>query len=532
MTLAPLMERLRGQLIVSCQSDAGDAFHGRMDLFARAAIAGGARGIRANGPDDVRAIRQAVDAPIIGIQKRIAGDGKILITPSFEDAEALVQAGASIVALDCTRRGRATGALERLRRIRSDLRVPVLADIATIEEAQEAARAGADLIASTMRGYTDDTAVVEDFETSFIEQLVKSVPAPVIAEGHVDTPLLARDAIRAGAFAVVVGSAITRPHLLTGQFAEAVQTEFAKTSGAVTILGIDMGGTNTKSGLVSADGKLLWEETVATPAAAGRAGLLAHLRDVARQGLERARAAHREPFAIGIATAGWVNPHNGTVAYATGNLPGWTGTAIAAEIGGATGLPVYVENDANALAAAEAEFGAGRGLRDIVCITLGTGVGGGCYTAGRLNRGAHFFANALGHVTIHPGGRVCNCGQRGCLEQYANAAALLGFAHGRYPTAEDLIAAAHAGEPPALDAIRQLAGHLALGCAIVVQILDPEALIFAGGLAQNNPFLLANLEEELPKLVSVWKQRQLRLLASKLGYHGGVFGAAAIALQR
>jgi glucokinase-like ROK family protein len=522
---------LRGRLIVSCQADPADAFYGRMDLYAAAAVAGGAAGIRANGPDDILAIRSVVAVPIIGIQKRLHADGEILITPLFEDAQALVEAGANAVALDCTRRGQANGALDRLRRIKSELGVPALADISTIEEAVTAVEAGADFVLSTMRGYTNETREIRQFEPGFIERLVQTQPVPVIAEGRVDTPELARKAIRAGAFAVVVGSAITRPHVVARQFVRAIDDEFAKSCGEVVVLGIDMGGTNTKSGLVSSEGKLLWEETAPTPATSGRAALLGHLIRVAKQSLERAREGGYKPAAIGLATAGWVNPHTGRVVYATDNLLGWTGTAIADEVGKAAGLPVYVENDANALAAGEAEFGAGRGLSDFVCITLGTGVGGGCYTGGRLNRGAHFFANALGHISIHPGGRSCNCGQAGCLETYTNANALLSYAQGRYESTEQLIAASQAGESAAISAIRQVAQHLAIGCSVLVQLLDPQAIIIAGGLVQNNPILLANCEAELSKRVTVWEERHLRVAASTLGYHAGVLGAAAVALN-
>jgi predicted NBD/HSP70 family sugar kinase len=171
------------------------------------------------------------------------------------------------------------------------------------------------------------------------------------------------------------------------------------------------------------------------------------------------------------------------------------------------------------------------GLSDFVCITLGTGVGGGCYAGGRLNRGSHFFANAFGHITIEPGGRECNCGRRGCLETYSNAGALLGCARGRYASPGDLIRAAHDGEQAARDAIREFSSRLAIGCSILVQILDPNAIIVAGGLVEDNAYLLATLQAELPNLVTVWAERRLRLIASGLGYYAGVFGTGAVALQ-
>src|SRR5437879_6166035 len=208
------------RLIVSCQAREGEPFRdsASMAKFAASAVAGGAAAIRARGAEDIRAIRQAVDAPILGICKQMQNDGKLLITASFECAEELVAAGADMVALDVTRRGCEYGALDRLRRIRRELRVPVLADIATLEEALTAADAGADFVLSTMRGYTDETMSVEGFDLSFIAELVERSPVPVIAEGRIETPGQASAALAAGAYAVVVGSAITRPITIARRF--------------------------------------------------------------------------------------------------------------------------------------------------------------------------------------------------------------------------------------------------------------------------------------------------------------------------
>ena len=137
-----LHAELRGKLIVSCQAFDGSPFRNPESIarFAQAAVEGGAAGIRANGPEDIRAIRQAVGVPTIGIWKAQQDDGQILITPTFEGAKELVDAGAGLVAIDCTVRGRKYGALDRLRRIKDGLGVPVLADIATVEEAVQAAK--------------------------------------------------------------------------------------------------------------------------------------------------------------------------------------------------------------------------------------------------------------------------------------------------------------------------------------------------------------------------------------------------------
>src|SRR5690242_5250196 len=186
-----------------------------MARFAEAAVRGGAAGIRANSAGDVAAVRRLVDVPVIGIQKRRQADGKVVITPSFEDARDLAKAGAAIVAVECTARAQRSGALELVRRIRSELGVPVMADIATVEEAIAAEEAGAELVASTMRGYTEETEHVRVFEPDFIAALVARVQIPVLAEGRVDTPQQAAEALRAGAHAVIVGTAITRPEVIT-----------------------------------------------------------------------------------------------------------------------------------------------------------------------------------------------------------------------------------------------------------------------------------------------------------------------------
>ncbi len=193
-----------------------------MANFAIAAVEGGAAAIRARGPDDVRAIRGAVAVPILGIAKLPQDDGRTLITPTFESAQELVDAGADMIALDVTARGQRYGALERLARIRRELGVPVMADIATLEEALSAAKAGAAFVLSTMRGYTAETASVYSFDVPFLRELAARSTVPVIAEGMIDTPEQARCAIEAGCYAVVVGSAITRPVTITRRFAAAV----------------------------------------------------------------------------------------------------------------------------------------------------------------------------------------------------------------------------------------------------------------------------------------------------------------------
>ncbi len=527
------LEELRGKLIVSCQAGAGDVFRepSLMARFARAAVAGGAAGIRANSPEDVSAIRAAVDVPIIGIQKEVAPDGRVLITPTLQAARSLVDAGAEMVAFDCTRRGQAAGALDRLAAIRQATGTAALADIATIEEAEAAVAAGADAVLPTLRGYTEETAAFTYFDVEFLRKLISVCPVPVIAEGRIQTLAEARSAIAEGAFAVVIGTAITRPREITRGFAGAIQAEFFRRSTEQFIIGLDLGGTNLKFGIVSSVGRMLYHSTLPTPVQAGRTGLLALLKSAVQQALREANEKGWQISKVGVATAGWVDARQGSIAYATENLPGWTGTPVAEEIQRFCDLPVSLENDANALAVAEKRFGSARDLTDFAVITLGTGVGGGCYVRGKLNRGPHYFANALGHIPLVPDGIPCTCGRVGCLEVYTNAAALMRYAGHGYTSPDQVIRSAGEQDAQACEAVRMLARHLARGCASLVCLLDLQALFLSGGLTVDNPLLIETLRRELGPLVPVWDRRGVQILPSRLGYLGGVFGAAAITIE-
>lgn len=227
MPFTSLLETLADGLIVSCQAPSGHPLHSpeHMAAMAAAAAAGGACGIRANGPDDIRAIVRRTSLPVIGIFKEVQADGSTLITPDLPAARAVVDAGASVVALSCNIAQRpdeeALGTL--IRQIREELGAPVMADCATVADGIRAARLGADLIATTLSGYTPDSVAQEGPDLELVSALVEAQPRPVVAEGRIWTPADAQAALAAGAFAVVVGTAITNPLVLTERFAAAMR---------------------------------------------------------------------------------------------------------------------------------------------------------------------------------------------------------------------------------------------------------------------------------------------------------------------
>lgn len=224
-----LLDRIRGGLIVSCQAPEGSPLHGPifMAAMAQAAERGGAVGIRANGPEDIQAIKRVCSLPVIGIYKRRDPSSEVYITPDLLSAEAVIRAGADIVALDGTQRRRPGGLdLKRLiAAIKSRFNVLVMADIATVEEALAAEACGADLIATTLSGYTKETAhrCNQGPDLELVRILCKEVRVPVIAEGRIWTPEQACEALRLGAHAVVVGTAITNPQAITARFVQALK---------------------------------------------------------------------------------------------------------------------------------------------------------------------------------------------------------------------------------------------------------------------------------------------------------------------
>ena len=226
-TLHPLLARLRGGLIVSSQALPDEPLHGAeiMARLALAAQAGGAVGIRANTPPDVAAIRAAVpDLPLIGLWKVIVpGFDDVYITPRLADAQAVADAGADIIAVDATDRPHPEGSTaDLIRAVKTATGKLVMADISTEAEARAAGAAGADVISTTLSGYTPYSPQQEGPDLPLVRRLVQILRIPVVAEGRIATPEEARAALDAGALAVVVGGAITRPQQITARFARAL----------------------------------------------------------------------------------------------------------------------------------------------------------------------------------------------------------------------------------------------------------------------------------------------------------------------
>lgn len=217
------IEALRGKLIVSCQALPEEPLHSSyiMSRMAYAAYVGGASGIRANTVVDIHEIKKTVDLPIIGIIKEVYGENPVYITPTMKEISALVTEGVDIIAIDGTKRERPDGnTLEALMKEAKE-KYPkqlFMADISSVEEAVEAERLGFDFVGTTLVGYTEYTK--GNLPLVELEKVLKAVSIPVIGEGNLDTPEKAKNALQLGAFAVVVGGAITRPQQITKKFVD------------------------------------------------------------------------------------------------------------------------------------------------------------------------------------------------------------------------------------------------------------------------------------------------------------------------
>ncbi len=228
----PLKKQLKNKLIVSCQADMheplGKAEH--LAAMSKAAQLGGAAAIRAENPVNIRAIKQAVNLPVIGLFKVYYEDSPVYITPTFEEAKAVASTGCDIIAMDATLRKRPKN--EKLKNIVEHLRnispALLMADIATIDDAQQALELGFDFISTTLSGYTEETkekTAIDLPDFDLLKQCVDELgdKISIVAEGRIWTPEQAGEAIKSGAFCVVVGSAITRPWLITERFVKALQ---------------------------------------------------------------------------------------------------------------------------------------------------------------------------------------------------------------------------------------------------------------------------------------------------------------------
>jgi len=306
-------------------------------------------------------------------------------------------------------------------------------------------------------------------------------------------------------------------------------------------VGIDLGGTNLKLGLVAADGSPIQRQTTPTQADRGPDHVIHRMAQAVRRLADAAGVRTSDVSAVGIGAPGPLDTRDGKVVFAP-NLPGWRNIPVRDRLAQALDLPAVLENDANAAAYGEFRCGAGRGTNDMVMLTLGTGVGGGIILGGRLFRGKTDTGAELGHLVINRGGRRCGCGNRGCLEAYASATAVVartreaieaGEASALDPAADmtckDVFDAAAAADPLAERIVDETADALAAGITSILHVLNPDMVVLTGGMMGAGDAFLSDIRRRVHETAfeRAWAVCDIRW--STLGGDAGILGAALAA---
>ncbi|GDY30372.1 glucokinase [Gandjariella thermophila] len=308
-------------------------------------------------------------------------------------------------------------------------------------------------------------------------------------------------------------------------------------------IGVDVGGTSVRAGVVDERGAVI--DTTRAPTPGGERAL-----DDAITGAIRELADRHAVAAAGLAVAGFVTADRRSVQFAP-HLA-WRHVPVADRISRRLGLPVVLEHDANAAALAEHRFGAARGARVAVLVAIGTGIGAALLIDGRVFRGAHGVAPELGHLRVVPNGRPCPCGKRGCWERYCSGTALAATAIellAEYPGTSTVLAREAAGDPRAVTGLRvagaardgdplaqramaELARWLGEGLAVVADIYDPEVIVVGGGVAESAPLFLDEAREHYASVITGAGHRPLaRIRTAQLGDDSGIVGAAQLARE-
>ena len=301
------------------------------------------------------------------------------------------------------------------------------------------------------------------------------------------------------------------------------------------IIGVDLGGTNLRTALVTPEGNVLEKYKEATDASAGYQRVIEQLiRSIERQ---RNNAGKRglAVSTVGVGAPGVIHANRGVVVKSP-NFPDWNNLPLKQLLETSIALPVCIENDANAAALGEQWRGAGKGIGSMILLTLGTGVGGGIILDGRIWEGADGMAGEIGHMTLVPEGRKCGCGNRGCLEMYASARGIvMSYREGRERsevTAEQIYNDARAGDALARSVMSEMGRFLGIGMASLINIFNPEMIVVGGGVRDAWNLFIETARQEIRERAFAYPAERTQIVPSSLGDDAGMIGAAAAALQR
>jgi glucokinase len=310
-------------------------------------------------------------------------------------------------------------------------------------------------------------------------------------------------------------------------------------------IGIDLGGTNIKIGLFDSELKLISKTSVATKVDMGPEVVIDKMAQTAKKLLVEAGLSLQDVVAVGIGTPGPAKYSEGIIIKST-NMPTFKNVPICRMLNERLGAPVVFDNDANVACWGEYTVGAGKGVKDIVFFTLGTGIGGGIISNGELVHGCDENGAELGHMIIYPDGRKCNCGQRGCVEAYASADSTARRAteavkagtesslkkvldEKGHLTSKDVYEHLAAGDKLAKEITDGTAKALAITCINMLHTTEPKRIVFAGGMIAAGDVLLNRIKDFFNEHIWTLKKEYVEICFATLGEDAGIIGAAALA---
>ena len=309
-------------------------------------------------------------------------------------------------------------------------------------------------------------------------------------------------------------------------------------------IGIDVGGTNVKIALVDDSGKIIYSNSVPTRAEMGYEYTVNNIKQAIYDLMKETKLTAKDIEGIGFGFPGQVDYKSGIVRLAP-NIPGWVEVPIAKMIEDEFHIPTRVDNDVRCAALGELKYGAGKGCENLICITVGTGIGSGLIVNGKLVRGASNAAGEIGHIKlqIHDG-PICGCGDTGCMEAFASGPAIVAMAeeyilggkstkyremaNGGDITPFIVAEAAKAGDPVAKRIFARIGEYIGIGMASVVNLLNPEKIIIGGGVADAGDILLEPLKETLKKRAMKIAGETVKVVPAQLGNTAGVIGASLL----
>ena len=307
-------------------------------------------------------------------------------------------------------------------------------------------------------------------------------------------------------------------------------------------IGIDVGGTNVKIALVSDKGKIIYSNSIPTRAEMGYEYTINSMKDAIRDLLKETKMKPADIEGMGFGFPGQIDCKKGVVRLAP-NIPGWVNIPISEIMEKEFGISTRVDNDVRTATLGELNYGAGVGCENLVCITVGTGIGSGLVVNGKLVRGANNAAGEIGHIKLNAeGGPLCGCGDRGCLEAYASGPSIVALAEeyirgGKSTKYRELAnpditpyivaVAAKEGDPVARQIFRIMGEYIGMGLTSVVNLLNPEKIIIGGGVADAGDILINPIKETIAKR-AMTIQREVDIVPAQLGNTAGVIGASLL----